>query len=101
MTDEEAVWTSRRALLLVAGRWTPGRLRISDRALRFTSHDGAVVEVAAPDVRAVRLTGRARRVLVVEAPSGPLRLRCFAAPAIATLLHGSGSFHDTPAPEGD
>ncbi|WP_158589998.1 hypothetical protein [Amnibacterium setariae] len=86
MPDPETVWTSRRALLLVAGRWTPGRLRLSDRALRFTAHDGEVVEVAAAEARAVRLVGRPRRVLLLETPDGPLRLRCFAAPAVAALL---------------
>ncbi|GAA2752355.1 hypothetical protein [Amnibacterium kyonggiense] len=96
MTDER-VWTSRRALLAAPrGAWTPGRLRVSDRVLRFTAHDGTVTEVALEAVTAVRVTRLPHRVLVLETPSGPLRLRCFAVPAVAELLHGSGRDPDTP-----
>jgi hypothetical protein len=87
VSDEEVVWTTRRALLHVPGRaWTPGRLRVSDRAVRFTGHDGAVVEVAREEVTAVRIVGRPRRALLLETPEGPLRVRCFALPAVAALL---------------
>ncbi len=81
---EEVVYTSRRAFLRQARTWTPGRLRVSDRGLRFTAHDGAIVEVA--EVLDVRLVRWPRRALVLSTPSGPLRLRCFAMPAVAALL---------------
>jgi hypothetical protein len=81
---EEVVYTSRRASLRQARRWTPGRLRVSDRALRFTAHDGAVVELTGLlDVRVVRWP---RRALVLGTSAGPVRLRCFAMPAVAALL---------------
>ncbi|WP_375405395.1 hypothetical protein [uncultured Amnibacterium sp.] len=84
--EEEVVLTSRRASVLGGGAWSPGRLRISDRLVRFTSHDGAVVEVALTDVSAVRLARLPRRALVLTTPAGPLRLRCFAMSAVAALL---------------
>jgi hypothetical protein len=86
MTDE-TVYTSRRAFLHVEGRtWTPGRLRLSDRAVRFTALDGTVVEVGTAELVAVRLVGVRRRALLLETPTETLRLRCFAMPAIAALL---------------
>lgn len=87
MTAEEVVLTSRRALLHTEGRgWMPGRLRVSDRVIRFTALDGSVVEVDAAEVASVRLRGRPRRALVLDTPHGPLRLRCFGMPAVAALL---------------
>jgi hypothetical protein len=87
VTEEEVVLTSRRALLHAEGRrWTPGRLRVSDRVVRFTAQDGGVVEVAMTDLSAVRLAGRPRRTLVLETPDASLRLRCFALAAVAALL---------------
>jgi hypothetical protein len=84
--EEETVLTTRRALLLTGRTWTPGRLRITDRVVRFTAHDGEVAEVAVTDISAVRVVRRPRRALVLETPRGPLRLRCFAVPAVAALL---------------
>lgn len=84
--EEEVVLTSRRARLLGGGGWSPGRLRISDRTVRFTAHDGTVVEVALTDVSAVRVARRPRPALVLATPAGPLRLRCFAMPAVALLI---------------
>ncbi|WP_375388673.1 hypothetical protein [uncultured Amnibacterium sp.] len=87
MTDEETVLTSRRAFLRSAGRgWTPGRLRVSDRRVRFTASDGTVLEVARAGVSAVRLARLPRRALVLDTAAGPIRLRCFAMPAVAILL---------------
>jgi hypothetical protein len=87
MTEEETVLTSRRALLRAdRRRWTRGRLRVSDRAVRFTALDGSVVEVARAELSAVRVARRPRRALVLETPAGPLRLRCFAMSAVAALL---------------
>ena len=83
---DEIVLTSRRALLLAGRRWSPGRLRISDRVVRFTAYDGAVTEVSVSEVSAVRVVRRPRPALLLETPTGALRLRCFAAPAVATLL---------------
>lgn len=84
--EQEVVLTSRRAWLLGRGGWSPGRLRVSDRVVRFTSHDGAVVEFALTDVAAVRVARLPRRALVLATPAGRLRLRCFAMPAVAALL---------------
>lgn len=85
--EEEVVLTSRRAWLHAeARRWTPGRLRVSDRVVRFTAHDGTVVEFALTEVSAVRMARLPRRALVLATPVGPLRLRCFAMPAVAALL---------------
>ena len=84
---EETVYTSRRSLLRAdARRWTPGRLRVSDRAVRFTTVDGAITEVAIAAVAAVRLVRLPRRALVLETDAGPLHLRCFAMPAVALLV---------------
>ncbi|MGT2426317.1 hypothetical protein [Amnibacterium kyonggiense] len=94
--SDETVWTSRRALLAAERGWTPGRLRVSDRALRFTAHDGVVVEVRTTDVATVRVTRLPRRVLVLETAAGRLRLRCFAVPAIAALVRGSGRTGGAP-----
>jgi hypothetical protein len=82
--SDETVWTSRRAFLLEGGRWTPGRLRVSDRLVRFTAYDGTVVEVV--EVLGAQVVRRPRRVLVLHTATGPVRLRCFAMPAIAALL---------------
>ena len=83
----ETVWTSRRAFLRTgARRWTPGHLRVSDEAVRFTAHDGATTEVPIAALVAVRVTRLPRRTLVLETATGPIRLRCFAMPAIAALL---------------
>lgn len=85
--SDEVVWTSRRALLRTSGRrWTPGRLRVSDRAVRFTAHDGTEVEVLRSVLGSARVTRLPRRCLLLETPDGVLRLRCFAVPAIAALL---------------
>ncbi len=85
--DEETVLTSRRALLRGPGRvWAPGRLRVSDRAVRFTPLDGAVVEVPLVALLAVRVVRLPRRALVLDTATGPIRLRCFAMPAVAGLL---------------
>jgi hypothetical protein len=88
MTEpEEVVLTSRRALLHAPGAgWRPGRLRVSDREVRFTARDGAVVAVPTAAVASVRLVRRPRRALRLETPEGPLLLRCFALPAVAALL---------------
>jgi len=86
MTEEETVLTTRRALLLEGRRWTPGRLRITDRVVRFTRQDGEVVEVAVTTVSAVRVARLPRSTLVLELPSGTLRLRCYAVAAVAGLL---------------
>jgi hypothetical protein len=84
---DETVLTSRRAWLLVAARrWAPGRLRVSDRALRFTAHDGAMTEVALSALGAVRVARLPRPALVLQTDAGTLRLRCFAVPAVAALL---------------
>ena len=83
---EETVLTSRRALLLAGRRWSPGRLRISDRVIRFTAHDGAITEIAVSEVSAIRVVRRPRPALQLETPGGAVRLRCFAATAVATLL---------------
>lgn len=85
--SDEVVYTSRRAWLRVSARsWSPGRLRVSDRMLRFTAHDGATTEVALSALGAVRVRRLPRASLVVETEEGPLRLRCFAVPAVAALL---------------
>lgn len=86
MTDE-TIWTSRRASLRSATRrWTPGRLRVSDLTVRFTAVDGATTEVARDALDAVRVVRLPRPALVLETASGPIRLRCFAMPAVAALL---------------
>lgn len=86
MTDE-VVYTSRRAFLRGPARsWTPGRLRVSDRLVRFTAADGAVTEVPVAALDAVRVARLPRRVLVLETREGRLLIRCFAMPAIAALL---------------
>jgi hypothetical protein len=86
LTDE-VVYTSRRAWLLEAPRtWTPGRLRVSDRALRFTAHGGATTELPLTALASVRIARLPRRALVLETAEGTLHLRCFAVPAIAALL---------------
>ncbi len=82
---EEVVYTSRRAWLH-ASTWTPGRLRISSRSLRFTAQDGATTEVALTALDDVRVLRLPRPALVLRTDSGTLRLRCFAVPAIAALL---------------
>lgn len=83
----ETVYTSRRALLRSEARvWTAGRLRVSDRAVRFTAHDGAETEVLLAELLDVRVARLPRRALVLETPAGRLHLRCFAVPAIAVLL---------------
>ena len=83
----ETIWTSRRAFLRTdTRRWTPGRLRVSDEAVRFTAHDGATTEVSIAALVAVRATRLPRRALVLETAAGPIRLRCFAMPALAALL---------------
>lgn len=87
MTEEETVLTSRRALLRTGARtWAPGRLRITDRLVRFTGQDGAVVEVARGRVSAVRVARLPRQALVLDTDDGTIRVRCFAMPAIAALL---------------
>lgn len=83
----ETVWTSRRAVLRAAPRrWTPGRLRVSDEAVRFTAHDGATTEVPLAALTSVRVGRLPRRALVLETATGTIRVRCFAMPAIAALL---------------
>jgi len=85
--SDETIWTSRRAFLRSeARRWVPGRLRVSDLAVRFTAHDGATTEVALTALLAVRALRLPRRALVLDTAAGPLHLRCFAMPAIAALL---------------
>jgi hypothetical protein len=102
MTDAEVVLTSRRARWRTSERgWEAGRLRISDRRLRLTALDGSTTEVPLTEVAAVRVTRWPRPALVVVTTDGvTLRIRCFAVPAVATLLlHGSGRISDTPPPE--
>lgn len=85
--SDEIVLTSRRARLGVdGGRWTPGRLRVSDRAVRFTAHDGGTVEVAVADVSAVRVVRWPRPALLLTTAAGPIRLRCFSMRAVADLV---------------
>lgn len=84
--EEEVVLTSRRARLLGGRGWLPGRLRISDRTVRFTAHDGTTTEVPRSGVASVRVARRPRPALVLATPAGPLRLRCFAMPAVALLI---------------
>jgi hypothetical protein len=93
MTDgEEVVLTSRRAVLHAPGRgWHAGRLRVSDRELRFTDRDGRTLVVPAAGIGAVRLVRRPRRALRVETPDGPVLLRCFALAAVARLLAREGA----------
>ena len=87
MTDEEVVLTSRRARWCAAdGGWEAGRLRLTDRRLRLTAHDGTATEVLLTDVASVRVARWPRATLVLEVRGGALRVRCFAVPAVATLL---------------
>ena len=89
MGGEETVLTTRRALLRSpGGGWTAGRLRLSDRAVRFTAADGTGGEVPLGAVTSVRVARRPRAALVLTTPDGPLRLRCFGVPAVAALLRG-------------
>lgn len=92
MSDEEVVLTSRRARWRTAdGRWEAGRLHVSDRRVRVTAHGGASTEVLLVAVTAVRVVRWPRPTLVLECDGAPLRIRCFAVPAVAGLvLHGSG-----------
>ena len=86
MSDEEVVLTSRRARWRTAEHgWEAGRLHLTDRRLRLTAHDGTTTEVlvSAASVRVVRWP---RPTLVLEADGVLLRVRCFAVPAVATLL---------------
>lgn len=92
----ETVLTSRRAALVTAGRPVPGRLRLSDRSVRFTPADGsAPVDVPLP---AVRRVVRRRGVLLIDAPGARLRLRCFGLPGVAGLLLQARSAAAPPRP---
>jgi hypothetical protein len=87
MSAEEVVLTSRRARWRTAERgWEAGRLHLTDRRLRLTAHDGTTTEVLVTAVSSVRVVRWPRPTLVVEADGGVLRVRCFAVPAVATLL---------------
>ena len=87
MSDEETVLTTRRALLRTDAGWVRGRLRVTDRRVRFTALDGALeVEVPLVALSEVRVSRGVRRALVLSTPDGVLRLRCFAVPAVAGLL---------------
>jgi hypothetical protein len=92
VTDGEAVLTSRRARWRTTERgWKTGRLRLSDRRLLLTAHDGATTEVPVAAVASIRVARWPRPTLVLEVDSGTLRIRCFAVPAVAgLLLHRSG-----------
>jgi hypothetical protein len=87
MSDEEVVLTSRRALWRIdGGRWAAGRLRLTDRRVQLLPHDGDRIEVLVAEVSSVRIERRPRPVLVLGTPDGALRIRCFAASAVAALL---------------
>ena len=90
--DHEVVLTSRRARWRTAERgWEAGRLRITDRRLLLTAHDGSATEVPVTAVTSVRVARWPRPTLVLEAEGRTLRVRCFAVPAVVgLLLHGSG-----------
>ncbi|MFD1722685.1 hypothetical protein [Amnibacterium endophyticum] len=76
------VLTSRRAVL-VGAEARPGRLRLSERSLRFEPLEGDGLAIPLADVRRVALR---RRVLVVEHAGGEVRLRCFGVRGVAGLL---------------
>jgi hypothetical protein len=92
MSDEEVVLTSRRARWWSAERgWEAGRLRVTDRRVVLTAHDGTTIEVLVAGLSSVRVARWPRPTLVLEVDGATLRLRCFAVPAVAALmLHGSG-----------
>ena len=87
MSAEEVVLTSRRARWRTAERgWEAGRLRLTDRRLRLTAHDGTTTEVLVTAVSSVRVVRLPRSTLVLVTDDGVLRVRCFAVPAVAGLL---------------
>ena len=92
MGAEEVVLTSRRARWRTAGSgWESGRLRLTDRRLVLTAHEGTSTEVRVTAVSSVRVARWPRPTLMLELDGATLRVRCFAVPAVATLLlHGSG-----------
>lgn len=79
----ETVLTSRRAVLLDGRHAVAGRLRVSDRALRFESPEGARVELPIASICRVARRGR---VLVVDTAAGSVRIRCFGVRGVAGLL---------------
>ena len=78
--------TSRRALLLVPGGPVPGRLRISDRRLRFEQADAPALELALADVHRIALRRGRRGHLLVEGGHEALRIRCFGLRGVSGLL---------------
>lgn len=79
--------TSRRAVL-VGSPVVPGRLRLSEDALRFEALAGTTVEVLVAEVRRVALR---RRTLVVTTAEDEVRVRCFGVRGVADLLvHACG-----------
>jgi hypothetical protein len=100
MSDEEVVLTSRRARWRTTETgWEAGRLRLTAQRLRLTAYDGATTEVRVSAVSAVRVARWPRSTLVLEVRGGTLRVRCFAVPAVATLLtlHREDWIPDTPS----
>ena len=82
----ETVLTHRRALLLGGAAPVPGRLRLSDRSVRFEPHDGEPVEVVLAEVRRIAIRPGRRGALVVETVATTVRVRCFGLRAVAGLL---------------
>ena len=82
----ETVLTHRRALLLGGATPVAGRLRLSDRTVRFEPADGEAVEVALADVRRIALRTGRRGALVVQTRTATMRIRCFGLRGVAGLL---------------
>ena len=82
----ETVLTHRRALLLGGGAPVAGRVRLSDRSVRFEPREGEPVEVLLVDVRRIALARGRRGALVLETATTTVRIRCFGPRAVAGLL---------------